>query len=114
MGGEPGVGIVAQARRNLFPVLDEEGKLMGIINLDDIRQIMFKQDLYESVKVDSLMFVPPAVVSPTDNMDKVMKKFEETGVWNLPVCEDGKYIGFVSKSKLFSAYRKTLQEQSDH
>lgn len=108
------VAVVAKAKRNLFPVLDENEKLIGIINLDDIRQVMFKQDLYESLKVDSLMFEPPAVVSPSDNMEKVMKKFEETGVWNLPVCDNGKYIGFVSKSKLFSAYRKILLEQSDH
>ncbi|HAW51667.1 MAG TPA: hypothetical protein DCX54_04965 [Flavobacteriales bacterium] len=47
-------------------------------------------------------------------MDQVMKKFEETGVWNLPVCENGKYLGFVSKSKLFSAYRKILLEHSEH
>jgi len=108
------VSIVAKARRNLFPVIDEEGQLMGIINLDDIREIMFKQQLYDEVHVDSLMILPPGVVSPQDNMDKVMKKFEETGMWNLPVCDEGKYIGFVSKSKLFSAYRTILLEQSDH
>ena len=108
------VSIVAKARRNLFPVLDEENKLVGIINLDDIREIMFKQHLYEEVKVESLMILAPGIVSPSDNMEKVMKKFEETGMWNLPVCDKGKYVGFVSKSKLFSAYRKILLEHSDH
>ena len=64
------VNSVAKARRNLFPVLDEEGKLLGIINLDDIREIMFKQELYDEVKVNSLMVIPPTVVSPQDNMEK--------------------------------------------
>ena len=108
------VQIVAKARRNLFPVLDDEGKLVGIVNLDNIREIMFKSELYNEVKVESLMIVPPAIVTPSESMEKVMKKFEETGVWNLPVCEDGKYVGFVSKSKLFSAYRKILLEHSEH
>lgn len=108
------VKVVAKARRNLFPVVDDKGKLMGIINLDNVREIMFKQELYEEVRVDSLLFHPPSVVSPKDNMEKVMKKFEDTGMWNLPVCEDGVYVGFVSKSKLFSAYRKILLEHSDH
>lgn len=108
------VAVVAKAKRNLFPVVDDDNKLVGIINLDHIREIMFKTSLYEEVKVESLMIIPPTVVLPSDHMDKVMKKFEETGVWNLPVCEDGEYIGFVSKSKLFSAYRKILLEQSEH
>ena len=108
------VHVVAKAKRNLFPVLDEENHLVGIVNLDDIREIMFKRERYNEVEVESLMEIPPAIVSPSDNMDQVMKKFEETGVWNLPVCENGKYLGFVSKSKLFSAYRKILLEHSEH
>jgi len=108
------VKIVAKARRNLFPVLDEHQKLLGVINLDDIREIMFKQEMYDEVKVESLMILPPALVSPSDHMDKVMKTFEQTGAWNLPVCKDEKYIGFISKSKLFSAYRKILLAQSEH
>lgn len=108
------VNVVAKAKRNLFPVLDDSKKLMGIVNLDHIREIMFKQELYDEVMVENIMFHPPAVVSPSDNMDKVMKKFDDTGMWNLPVCENGQYIGFVSKSKLFSAYRKILLEHSEH
>lgn len=108
------VAVVAKAKRNLFPVLDDSKKLMGIVNLDHIREIMFKQELYDEVMVENIMFHPPAIVSPSDNMDKVMKKFDDTGMWNLPVCENGQYIGFVSKSKLFSAYRKILLEHSEH
>jgi len=108
------VKIVAKARRNLFPVLDEDHRLIGVINLDHIREVMFKQEMYDQVKVESLMVVPPALVSPSDHMDKVMKTFEQTGAWNLPVCKNEKYVGFISKSKLFSAYRKILLEQSEH
>ncbi|MEQ8325117.1 MAG: chloride channel protein [Vicingaceae bacterium] len=108
------VKVVSKARRNLFPVLDAQGSLVGIINLDHIREIMFKTELYEKVHVESLMTTPPAIVSPSEPMDQVMTKFEETGMWNLPVCENNKYVGFVSKSKLFSAYRKILLEHSEH
>ncbi|WP_044117975.1 chloride channel protein [Alkaliflexus imshenetskii] len=102
------VKIIAKAKRNLFPVLNEERKLLGIVILDDIREIMFNSELYATTKVKHLMTVPPAFIQTGDNMDEVMKKFEDTGAWNLPVVEDGKYVGFVSKSKIFSVYRRVL------
>ena len=107
------VKIVAKSKRNIFPVVDHHEKLVGILTLDDIREIMFKPEHYQSVFVDTLMSLPPAFVSATDSMDEVMQKFSETGAWNLPVIENGKYLGFVSKSKLFNAYRKVLIEFSE-
>ncbi len=106
------VELVAKSQRNIFPVVDEENTLNGIILLDDIRQIMFKPEKYETVFVKDLMHPPPAYVSPRDDMDKVMQKFQESGAWNLPVVDDGKYIGFLSKSKIFSIYRRMLINQA--
>lgn len=107
------VQVVAKSKRNIFPVIDDNGILLGMVQLDDIREIMFDQALYEETSVYDLMINPPDVINSSDNMDAVMEKFEATGAWNLPVVEKGRYVGFVSKSKLFSAYRKLLKEFSD-
>jgi len=107
------VKVIAQSKRNLFPVVGEDGMLHGIVTLDDIREIMFKPELYDSVFIESLMTQPATFVSSTDSMDEVMKKFADTNAWNLPVIDNKKYVGFVSKSKLFNAYRKVLIDFSD-
>lgn len=104
------VKIVRKSKRNLFPVIDETDSLVGVVSLDNIRDIMFNQEVYKTMRVHELMTIPPGYISSSDSMDAVMKKFEETGAWNLPVVDEGKYIGFVSKSKLFSAYRHLLTE----
>ena len=106
------VKVVSTSHRNLFPVLDDEQQLVGILTLDDFRDIMFDQKLYDNTFVSSLMNPPPALVDKNANMSDVMKKFTDTEAWNLPVVEDGKYVGFVSKSKLFSVYRRKLIEFS--
>jgi CIC family chloride channel protein len=105
------VQAISQSKRNLFPVVNN-GMLMGIVLLDDIRHIIFNTEMYDSIYVRDLMMLPPAHISPDDPMDVVMKKFEETGSWNLPVIKNGKYVGFLSKSKLFSVYRKWLLDIS--
>jgi len=107
------VDMVKHAHRNIFPVVDEAQQLRGIVLLDDIREIMFKPDLYNSVKVSDLMHSPPGYVDLHDSMDAVMKKFSDTGAWNLPVLDGKKYIGFVSKSKIFSVYRTLLINQTN-
>ncbi|MGB1384592.1 MAG: chloride channel protein [Flavobacteriales bacterium] len=106
------VEVVAQSQRNLHPVVDGEGHLMGIVDLQDIRQVMFDQDQYLSLRVIDLMTLPLAEVQWEDRMDDVMAKFETCGAWNLPVVEDGRYVGFVSRSRLFTAYRKWLKATS--
>nr|WP_319399682.1 chloride channel protein [uncultured Carboxylicivirga sp.] len=105
--------VVSKSKRNIFPVIDHADQLKGYITLSDIRGIIFNHDLYNETTVEELMEVPPAVIDHDENMDNVMKKFEETGAWNLPVVEDGKYLGFVSKSKIFSVYRRVLIHFSD-
>jgi CIC family chloride channel protein len=107
------VDIFKRSSRNLFPVLDKDGKLVGVLTLDDFKQLLFDKSLHKSVTVRELMLAPPAIVHDDENMEIVMKKFQSTGAWNLPVVKDEKYVGFISKSKLFSAYRKMLIEVSD-
>ena len=108
------VNIIARSKRNLFPVLDESGSLVGVVNMESIRNIMFRQELYHRFTVQKLMELPPARLSIKDPMDIVMKKFDETGAWNLPVeDEEGRYLGFVSKSKIFNSYRNVLLELSE-
>ncbi len=104
------VKVVSKARRNIFPVVDNEGFLAGVILLDDVREIMFNQELYKKHLVRNLMTTPPAFIKMDDKMDTVMHKFNKSNAWNLPVIEKGKYVGFVSKSKLFNVYRQQLVE----
>ncbi len=108
------VNVIARSKRNIFPVLDDDGKLVGMVSLESIRNIMFRQELYYRFTVGKLMETPPARISVTDPMELVMKKFDDTNAWNLPVeDEDGRYVGFVSKSKIFNAYRNVLLELSE-
>ncbi len=108
------IGVISKSKRNLFPVLSSEKKLVGVVKLEDIRNIMFRQELYQKFKVKRLMEAPPARLSINDPMEVVMHKFDDTGAWNLPVEEvDGKYVGFVSKSKIFNSYRDVLIEFSE-
>ncbi len=101
--------VVSKSNRNLFPVVDQESRLVGIILLDDIRTVMFDQDLYEITSVETYMHNPPDyIIYEKDSMKIVMKKFQNSGAWNLPVIKNGKYCGFVSKSKLLTAYRREL------
>ncbi len=101
---------VVKSNRNIFPVIDKETKaLEGIILLDDLRPIMFDQTLYQDVSARDVMQNPPAIINlNSDKMTQVMKKFQDTGAWNLPVVSDDVYFGFVSKSKLLTAYRRKL------
>ena len=103
--------VVAKTRRNIFPVVDAANRLVGILYLDDIRHIMFRQELYHRYNVAVLMRKVPERLCITEPMEAVMRKFEDTGAWNLPVEDiSGEYIGFISKSAIFTAYRKTLLE----
>ncbi len=104
------VDTISKSSRNLFPVVNNDGMLLGVVILDEIRNIMFRPDLYKKMYVSKFMSMPPARVLNTETMDKVMKTFDKTGAWNLPVVdEDGHYQGFVSKSKIFNSYRRVLR-----
>ena len=100
---------VAKSTRNIFPVVNKGGVLVGIVLLDDVRDFMFDTSLYDKLYVETLMHkAPEHIFYETDTMQAVMKKFQDSSAWNLPVIKDGKYYGFVSKSKLLTAYRRKL------
>ncbi len=107
------VHVISQSKRNIFPVVNRQNELQGIVLLDDIRDIMFNPEMYDDTYVNELMTAPPDLVYITDPMDVIMKKFEDTGAWNLPVIKNGYYEGFISKSKIYQAYRKMLVYFSD-
>lgn len=101
---------VVKSNRNIFPVLKRKtNELIGIILLDDIRSIMFDQNLYQEIKASDVMQNPPAIIElGKDRMTHVMQKFQDSGAWNLPVVKNDRYFGFISKSKLLTAYRRKL------
>ena len=104
---------VSQSKRNIFPVVDSKNHFQGYVSLEDIRRDMFKYELYDTLHVYNFMKSAPAYVYVDEKMDSVMRKFEQTGAWNLPVVDSQRtYIGFVSKSKIFSAYREQLKQVS--
>lgn len=109
------VKAISTSQRNVFPVTDQKtGVLTGIVTLDGIRNIMFRQELYHRFKVSRLMTAVPARLYITDSMEQVMQAFDSTNAWNLPVVdEEGRYLGFVSKSKIFNSYRQVLVHFSD-
>ena len=107
------VETVSKSERNLFPVLDSKGRFQGFVTLGRIRKDMFSPALYEVRKVYNYMETAQEYVYPDEPMDSIMRKFEKTGAWNLPmVGEDRKYYGFLSKSKIFNAYREELKDFS--
>lgn len=108
------VKVISESKRNMFPVVDEEGHLRGILLLDEVRNIMFQPRLYDRFTVSQLMTSPPAVLQFDLPMEKVMEIFEDTGAWNLPVVDaERRYLGFVSKSKIFNSYRHVLVHFSE-
>lgn len=105
--------VISQSNRNLYPVTDSNNVLVGVVLLDDIRNIMFRPDLYDKMRVRKFMSSTPAKIELGQSMDSVMKLFDDTKAWNLPVVERGKYVGFVSKSKIFNSYRRVLKHYTD-
>lgn len=106
------VELVKISKRNMFGVLNAQNELEGIIMLDDIKEVIFKNKLYDNTFVKQLMKKPPAFIDVNESMPGVMKKFDETQAWNLPVVNGKKFVGFISKSSLLNRYRKLLIEYS--
>ncbi len=104
---------ITKSKRNIFPVVDEYGVLEGIVLLDDVREIMFNNDLYDKIRVRDIMTIPPSYIDISENMATVMDTFSKTGAWNLPVLNKGKFIGIISKSRIFSTYREMLLQMSE-
>lgn len=102
---------IAKSKRNIFPVVNNENVFIGVVDLNDVREDMFKPECYSN-PIKQYMIQPKASVSTTDKMESTMQKFNDTGYYNLPVIDNGKYVGFVSRSNTFSAYRKMLLDIS--
>ena len=107
------VKVVAKSQRNVFPVIDEENNFLGVIFINDIRHIIFEHDQYDTVFIRNLMYMPDTLVSQNATMEDVAQKFAETAHYNLPVLNNGKYVGFVSRANVFSAYRKLVKDFSN-
>ncbi len=103
--------IIAKSRRNIFPVVSDDKTFLGLVVMDDVREDIFKPEKYKT-SIKKYLIQPVEVVSTNEPMDSVMEKFKITGNYNLPVIDDGKYIGFISRSNLFGAYRKILLDVS--
>ncbi len=107
------VKVITHSTRNVYPVIDSEDNFYGIIFLDQIRDIMFKPEMYEETAVHSLMFMPSNIVHFDDDMETIAGKFQHSGKYNLVVLKDGKYEGFVSRANVFSHYREILKDMSE-
>jgi CIC family chloride channel protein len=107
------VKIISRSKRNIFPVVDEYNILEGVVSLDDVREIMFQQELYKTTYIRDIMNIPPTYIDIKENMETVMEAFRKTDAWNLPVLDNGYYVGFISKSRIYSTYRELLLEYSE-
>lgn len=107
------VKTVAKSQRNVFPVIDADNNFLGVIFINDIRHIIFEHDQYDSVYIQNLMYMPDTLIDKHATMEDVAQKFAETSHYNLPVLDDGKYVGFVSRANVFSAYRKLVKDFSN-
>lgn len=106
------INLVRSGTRNIIGVVNQDKQLEGVITLDSIRPIMFDKDLHEKLTIIKVMSLPPALIDKEEAMDSIIKKFDDTGSWNLPVTHNGKFVGFISKSRILSHYRELLKAYS--
>ena len=106
--------VLVKSKRNVFPVVDRHRKYVGSVQIDEIRNIIFRRELYDRFKVERFMTAPPGILHIDDSMEKAMDIFDKTGAWNLPVVDaEGRYLGYISKSRIFNNYRNVLVKYSD-
>lgn len=107
------VKVISESDAQVFAVIDDKQHMKGVLEMDNLRKFMFKTDKYDTLRVYNIMQRPLAYVYEEEKMESVLDKFEKTGAWRLPVIDaDGKYLGFVSKSRILSEYRRELKEIS--
>ena len=103
------VKVISVSHRNSFPVVNASGILVGIVELDNVRNIMFRPELYDRYRVRRIMVAPEVKIQSSMPMTEVMRLFDETKEWKMPVVDDeGRYLGFISKSTIFNNYREVL------
>jgi CIC family chloride channel protein len=103
---------ISKSNRNIYPVVDEYNILEGVVSLDDVREMMFNTELYDTVKIKDIMTLPPSYVDKKEGIESVMETFRTTGAWNLPVLDNGYYVGFISKARIYGSYRDLLVQFS--
>ncbi|MDD4644816.1 MAG: chloride channel protein, partial [Bacteroidales bacterium] len=107
------ITVVSESTRNVFPVLDLSGMFMGLIIMERLRPIMFKTELYQTTRCSDLMYYPEYVVEISDSVEQIAQKFQASGKYILVVLDHGKYVGCVSKARVFSKYREFMKEMSE-
>jgi chloride channel protein, CIC family len=107
------IAIISKSKRNIYPVVDEYNILEGVVSLDDVRDIMFNTEMYHNTFMSELMTIPPSYIDKKESIETVMEAFRTTGAWNLPVLDNGYYVGFISKARIYSTYRELLVQFSE-
>ena len=108
------VEVIADSKRNIFVVIDDDRKFVGLLLMDDHRDVIFKPELYDTYRVRDLLYIPDVVVFNTDSAEEMIAKFHQTQNFNLPVItSDRKYLGFLSRAKVLDAYKDVIAEESD-
>ena len=106
------IPIISTSTRNIFPVVDDEGNFKGHVIFDDIRNVIFDNSLYNN-PISNYLVYPQYTIAPSDSMESVAEKFKCSGKYNIPVIQNGKYLGYISRANVFSTYRTTMSEMSD-
>ncbi|MDR6945129.1 chloride channel protein [Mucilaginibacter pocheonensis] len=106
------IELISKGKKNFIAVTNDDHVLEGIVMLDDIRPVMFNKDLHDELNVQKVMITPPAIIDVDDDVREIVKKFDETNTWNLPVVDGHKFVGFISKSAILNQYRQLLKEYS--
>lgn len=98
------------SNRNVYPVVDNDNRLLGIISLQQVKHLLFQKELYQQMTILEITDTSVTSIDKSESMESAMNKFEETSLWSIPVTEDGRYIGFISRSNIFSNYRRLLKQ----
>jgi len=104
--------VLEQTDQLIYPVIDKNGNLLGQITIDDLRPILFKPEVFSEAKIADVLSTPPEVISINDNIQEVMKKFEDTEAWKLPVVDHSTYVGVISRTQLLAAYREEIRSSN--
>ncbi len=104
--------VLEQTDQLIYPVIDKYGNLLGQVTIDDLRPVLFKPEVFSEAKIADILSTPPEVISINDNIQEVMKKFEDTEAWKLPVVDHTTYVGVISRTQLLAAYREEIRSSN--
>ncbi len=111
-GFEQVIAAFTKSNRNIFPVIDKENNFIGVIQLDQFKEYLFKPEHYDQLTIENMVQKDVLTINSGENMDDVMIKIEDSNLWNIPVIKESKYIGFISRSNILSFYRRILKKTS--